>query len=83
MFRAESSLSLRKPSIRNDDDTTLLNSHSTSFFSINNLSNYGSNRELNSIHQDSLDEDGNYAGRRHSKRKQLFRINSVDDSVFK
>ena len=83
LLRAESSLCLRKTSIRNDDDTTLYDcQQSSSFFSINNLDRFGSNKELNSIQQDSAVVKERKQ-RKYSKRKHLFRINSVDDSLFK
>ena len=87
IFKADSSLCLRKPSLypsSKDDDTTWdTASHSTSFFCINDLPGFGSNKELESIRRDSLTTDDPKSFKRKSKRKQLFKVNSVDDAIFK
>ena len=87
IFKADSSLCLRKPSLypsSKDDDTTWDTAlHSTSFFCINDLPGFGSNKELESIRRDSLTTDDPKSFKRKSKRKQLFKVNSVDDAIFK
>ena len=87
IFKADSSLCLRKPSLHpssKDDDTTCdLASHSTSFFCINDLTGFGSNEELEAIRRDSLTMNDPRSSIRKSKRKHLFKVNSVDDAIFK
>ena len=78
---------MRKPSLypssKDDDMTWDTASHSTSFFCINDLPGFGSNKELESIRRDSLTMDDPKSSKRKSKRKQLFKVNSVDDAIFK
>ena len=87
IFKADSSLCLRKPSLypsSKDDDTTRdTASHATSFFCINDLPGFGSNKELESIRRDSLSIEDTKSFKRKSKSKQLFKVNSADDAVFK
>ena len=87
IFKADSSLCLRKPSLypsSKDDDTKWdAASHATSFFCINDLPGFGSNKELESIRRDSLAMEDPKSFKRKSKRKQLFKVNSADDAVFK
>ena len=65
------------------DDTILDNSYSASFFCINTLNSFGSNNDLESIRRDSLRIQSDKSYSRNSKRKHLFRVNSVDDAILK
>ena len=65
------------------DDTILDNSYSASFFCINTLNSFESNNDLESIRRDSLRIQSDKLYGRNSKRKHLFRVNSVDDAILK
>ena len=65
------------------DDTILDNSYSASFFCINTLNSFESNNDLESIRRDSLRIQSDKLYSRNSKRKHLFRVNSVDDAILK
>ena len=57
--------------------------HAASFFSINTLNSFSSNNDLQSLQKNSLQLEPDKSFKGHSKRKYLFRVNSVDDAIFK